>query len=110
MEKNDEEWGVGCCGKKREALKTQEVARAERRVTPPAPPATTVLPPSSEQPFHNSGTANLSVRGPVTGRTYVFPGNGETVSVDTKDTPYLNGISRILPGPRIRAKDKYKKM
>ena len=101
---------MGCCGKKREAQKMQEVACVARRVAPPLPPEPApVLAPDSEQLFHNSGTANVSVRGPVTGRIYVFPANGETVSVDSRDMPYLSAISRILPGPRVRPKDKYKK-
>jgi hypothetical protein len=63
----------------------------------------------SERPFHNTGKANLTVRGPITGRIYQFLANGETVSVDARDTPYLSGISRILPGPRIGPRSKSRK-
>ncbi len=103
---------MGCCGKKREAQKLQEVARVERRAAPRSPPLpvlASVLAPDSEQLFHNSGTANLSVRGPITGRIYEFPSDGDTVPVDSRDMPYLSGISRILPGPRVRPQNKYKK-
>jgi hypothetical protein len=101
---------VGCCGKKREALKTQQVVRVERRVAPlhatPPSPAVETQEPGAERPFHNIGSANLSVRGPITGRLYMFPAGGETVPVDPSDTPYLSGLSRIVPGPRVRPGDK----
>ena len=104
---------MGCCGKKREALRTEEVAHVERRVAPlhapPQLPVVSVQEPGSEQHFHNSGSANLSIRGPITGRIYLFAADGEPVAVDARDTPYLGGISRILPGPRVRPRDKSKK-
>ena len=101
---------MGCCGRKREALKTQQVVRVERRAAPvhatPPSPAAQTQEPGAEQPFHNSGSANLCVRGPITGRIYVFPAGGETVPVDPRDSPYLSGLSRIVPGPRVRSADR----
>jgi hypothetical protein len=97
---------MSCCGRKREALKAQESPRETRRAA--SVPASLPLPdqpsasgPGSEQPFHNSGNANLSVRGPISGRVYLFPANGHTVFVAPQDAPYLTGISRILPGERL---------
>jgi hypothetical protein len=96
---------MSCCGKKREALK-QPVTSVEGRPTPPRPPVVAASgDPVVERQFHNAGRADLSIRGPVSGKIYRFPATGAPVLVDERDIPYLTGISRIQPGPKVRASD-----
>jgi hypothetical protein len=100
---------MSCCGKKREALK-QSVTLAQDRPIRPSPPlvGTTELSSGDStfgRQFHNAGRADLSIRGPVSGRIYHFSAKGATVLVDERDIPYLTGISRIEPGPKVRTSD-----
>jgi len=97
---------MSCCGKKREALK-QSITIAQERPIRPSPPLVGNTELSSGdstvgRQFHNAGRADLSIRGPVSGRIYHFSAKGATVLVDERDIPYLIRISRIQPGPKVR--------
>jgi len=89
---------VGCCGKKREAVKASSVRARERVPVQPVPVAQVPKPEIQEILFHNTGTADVNVRGPVSGRTYHFPGNQIAIAVDVRDAAYLSGISRLRQG------------
>jgi hypothetical protein len=87
-----------CCGQEREALKKDgETLRGRRAIEPLAPAAPSTPPARTEREvmYRNTGNARLSVRGPVSGTVYVFPGGGAAIAVDDRDTPYLSGIGRL---------------
>jgi hypothetical protein len=91
---------MGCCGKKRNLLKvtpspaggpTPRADRAARRG------ATASVSDSASTTFRYVGTTALTVRGPVTGRTYRFAKGGASVVVDERDAPYLRVVPNLRP-------------
>jgi hypothetical protein len=93
-----------CCGKKRQSLKRQTpppaIKKTERLAVVDPPPQTTPIQPL----FRNTATANLSIRGPISGQTYFFPATGRAMPVDERDAPFLSTISHLqLLDARIQA-------
>lgn len=89
---------MGCCGKKRESLKSSPVGMRERMPVQPVPVEEVPKPAIREILFYNMGPADMNVRGPISGRTYHFPGKRVAIAVDVRDAAYLSGISRLREG------------
>lgn len=47
--------------------------------------------------FRYTGYTSLTVRGPVTGRTYHFASAGAVLAVDPRDAPSLAAVPQLLP-------------
>ena len=47
--------------------------------------------------FRYTGHTSLTVRGPVTGRTYHFASAGAVLAVDPRDAPSLTAVPQLLP-------------
>lgn len=47
--------------------------------------------------FRYTGYTSLTVRGPVTGRTYHFASAGAVLAVDPRDAPSLTAVPQLLP-------------
>ena len=45
--------------------------------------------------FEYTGATGLTVRGPITGRSYRFNGPGEEVAVDGRDAPSMMAVPRL---------------
>jgi hypothetical protein len=89
---------MGCCGKRRESLARTPVKVPEGKMPQPAAVVEPPKPVTKGIFFCNTGTADINVRGPASGRTYYFPPNKAAVEVDERDAPYLSGISRLQKG------------
>jgi hypothetical protein len=84
---------MACCGE----VRTQFYAGAR---IDPAPGAHAPIQPRIGMPaapirFEYVGSTGLSVRGPITGRTYRFNGPGEQVAVDPRDAPSLMAVPKL---------------
>ena len=71
------------------------------------PTATAQPPPSPaagtrEPAFRYAGHTSLTVRGPITGRTYHFATAGAVLPVDPRDAPSLAAVPQLLPAFRTR--------
>ena len=55
---------------------------------PPAPVSTGVR-------FEYTGATGMTVRGPITGRTYRFNGPGIAVEVDSRDAPSMMAVPKL---------------
>jgi hypothetical protein len=45
--------------------------------------------------FEYTGATGVTVRGPITGRSYRFNGPGEAVDVDGRDAPSMMAVPRL---------------
>jgi hypothetical protein len=87
---------MGCCGKKRERLNAPPRSKVEfRKSVAPALDTsalrTTVL--------EYVGPTGLTVRGPVSGKTYRFSNSGTQLAVDARDASYLLAIPSLRKTP-----------
>jgi hypothetical protein len=89
---------MSCCGKKRESLARTPVKVQEGKMPQPAAVVELPKPVARGIFFCSTGTADINVRGPASGRTYYFPANKGPVEVDERDAPYLSSISRLQKG------------
>jgi hypothetical protein len=91
---------MGCCGQRRDSLRTQPEAPVQRRPPPAisataarpfadAPPRGTA-PPSGTVLLRYGGRSALTVRGAVTGRIYAFAPVQPLQPVDERDVPALS--------------------
>lgn len=71
---------MSCCGQRR-----QEMRAAMQRQAPPEPEP--LVRPESPIPIVYLGKGSIVVRGPVTGKTYLFASAGEPLLVDERDAP-----------------------
>jgi hypothetical protein len=97
---------MGCCGKGRNALTptTKSTAVMKSRNEPVATPAARSaesVQGSSVPTFQYIGSTGLTVRGPVSGKTYRFARTGSTVVVDERDAPYFGGVPSLRKVPFI---------
>ena len=75
---------MSCCGKKREHLRQRRAPAAPIAAVPPIPePA---RPDRAPRVFEYTGGQSLTLRGAVSGRTYVFTHPGECVEVAWEDS------------------------
>lgn len=79
---------MSCCGKQRAALRQQNTTGGVY-----APSA--FVPRAME--FEYSGSAQLSVTGPLTGAVYRFRGRGARVRVDGADAASLVSVPGLKP-------------
>lgn len=84
---------MSCCGKNRVHPSTHPqilsagsagAAREQRPRTPGVP-----------LHFQYTGATALTVRGPITGRSYRFTRAGEKVAVDERDAPSLRAVPNL---------------
>jgi hypothetical protein len=82
---------MACCGKSRIQYHT------ETQNNPASAAEAPVRPPSAAAPirFEYVGGTGMSVRGPITGRTYRFGNAGAHVAVDPRDAPSLMAVPRL---------------
>lgn len=96
---------MGCCGKGRNALtpKTKSTAamksRHEQVASEAAPRAVSVQGTQLGTTFQYIGSTGLTVRGPVSGKTYRFARTGSSVVVDERDAPHFDGIPSLRKTP-----------
>ena len=89
---------MSCCGKNRAHAST------ERQISSPLSTSPTSSAnvqqrraPGLALHFQYVGATGLTVRGPITGRSYRFSRNGETVAVDERDAPSLRAVPNLQP-------------
>ena len=94
---------MGCCGNGRKGLTAAKPTVAVKSRTEVR--AVTVVSGSPPVPFHAAtfqyvGATGLTVRGPISGRTYRFAKSGSSAVVDERDAPYFRAVPslRRLPG------------
>ena len=85
-----------CCG--RGPRHTRPITRLPSRGQA-EPPKTHSGPARSFVSFRYLGDKNLTVRGPVTGRSYQFTSHGSPVAVDARDGRYLAGVPGLRQVP-----------
>ena len=87
---------MACCGSPR--TRTRLRRNGARR--PALPAATSPAPSRTRGPvvaMTYGGAHRLTVRGPVTGRVYVFPSDSRAIAVDSRDARLMQGV----PGLRL---------
>jgi hypothetical protein len=87
---------MACCGPPR----TSTRARRNGARPPPGPAAISPAPARTRGPvvaMTYGGAHRLSVRGPVTGRVYVFPSDGRPIAVDSRDARLMQGVPGLRP-------------
>ena len=81
-----------CCG-------TEPRADLHGAIRSPEPQGTrSVIPPAALRrgiQFEYLGTKGMTVVGPITGNTYVFPTNGSRVNVDVRDELSLIAVPQL---------------
>ena len=82
---------MACCGKNRIRFHNDTRIGLEAGGQPPVRPA---IPPALIR-FEYVGGTGLSVRGPITGRTYRFGASGARVAVDSRDAPSLMAVPNL---------------
>lgn len=82
---------MSCCGEKRALWKTQAAVRDRQTPARPATPAAEppVAGETSQTALRYLGNGALSLRGPSTGRVYLFTGGDTMALVDKKDLDAL---------------------
>jgi hypothetical protein len=76
-------------------------SRHEQVATAVARSAESVQGSHSVTTFQYIGSTGLTVRGPVSGKTYRFAKTGSSVVVDERDAPYFDGIPSVRQTPVI---------
>ncbi len=84
---------MSCCGKTRSEFKSVSRTTPGVSMVPPSLPR--VEGTGTPVRFEYQGRTGLSVRGPITGRSYRFNGPGEQVAVDTRDAPSLRAVPNL---------------
>ena len=85
---------MSCCGKRRTEI--------QRTLTNSVPAGIAAPTPSSRREFETAGAyfeyvgrTALTVRGPITGKSYRFGAPGERVTVDARDAPALTAVPNL---------------
>jgi hypothetical protein len=94
---------MGCCGKNRSRLTATMKQTVPRKSATERPSLVAAVPGPGMNPpgtaFQFVGTTGLSVRGPVSGRTYRFA-KGSSLVVDERDAPFfmvVPSLRKIAP-------------
>jgi hypothetical protein len=82
---------MACCGKNRIRFHNDTRTGVEAGGQPPVRPATSL----TLMRFEYVGETGLSVRGPITGRTYRFGASGARIAVDSRDAPSLMAVPKL---------------
>lgn len=91
---------MSCCGRGRSRTPDAFVSRTVPRRSSPARVRRTAAPgvrdaERSQVLFEYVGATGLTARGPRTGRSYRFQGEGAVVAVDARDAEVLEAIPRL---------------
>lgn len=78
---------VGCCGQAREAQRARQTARSVAGVTGSEPPVPSTI--RTDVRLEQVGRRALRVRGPITGRSYLFTPAEPVHAVSSADAPTL---------------------
>lgn len=88
---------MSCCGGKRRQFPA--ATRPTPTRTSPTPATRQTAPPITEEViFEYTGQTGLTVRGPLTGRTYRFAYPGAQVSVDKREAGALTAVPQLRRG------------
>ena len=77
---------MGCCGKTRTAIATEEITQPMAIYTPPRP---------TIRYFEYTGKTALTAIGSATGHRYRFASTGAQVAVDSRDAPSMAAVPHL---------------
>jgi len=84
-----------CCGKNRNQAFSGPRAPAKPNNGQPNAVQHRPIAPRLDLYFEYTGLTGLTVRGPITGRSYRFAGRGQKVAVDSRDGASLMAVPNL---------------